>query len=453
MMRSTAFVAFLLFPILPWPSNAQAASAGPQNASEGTTQIATLPSPTPAPQSDAKVPAKGQKKAKNEKNGQPSAGTNPPKLQIHTLSGTTFDWDKVLLPMADKVQVNPSKLNQEKKETGPKTPTPILLINGHEISGNAIPNSWLQSGQMFTLTVLQPSQPGECRANEQAPMSNSRGQSSPLLPNLTSNVDNSISIPEMKFVDTRWLQSKLKQAAQAIGSIAPWNATPITSQYGAYQGVTNSSSNFALQLNPATATVPSAPQATGTPTAPTSTSLSSLGILAQEVQLNAELLKYQSLYNGAASDNLRLQPDGTVLGSRRQVTRELPVTVQGTPPYRDAVAEVRVVMVPTKSPGSGLSVVNLIPEALTYNVAKVTSNTSQFGAGVNVSLIGVGATGGKSKSSLYLAKDTDTVALQYATPSARPDSDLKRPFLDSFRNTVSTGPCEATTNDSWGKAQ
>jgi hypothetical protein len=65
-----------------------------------------------------------------------------------------------------------------------------------------------------------------------------------------------------------------------------------------------------------------------------------------------------------------------------------------------------------QSPSSPLSVINLLPASNTYNVARATTNTKQFGAGVTLDQIGVGATGGKTKSTLYLAKDTDTIALQ-----------------------------------------
>ena len=207
------------------------------------------------------------------------------------------------------------------------------------------------------------------------------------------------------------------------------------------------------------ASVPSQPTASGA-LSPTSTiAPSSYDALTQQVELNSELLTYQVLFGGLASDNSYISSNGSVGGARRQITLAFPISVTPFAKYKGAVAEVRVFMLPTKPHISGtdthdstnppLSVVNLLPASNTYNVAKAATNTKQFGAGVTLDLIGVGATGGKTKSTLYLAKDSDTTALQYTNPIAGIDKDSKRPITMTFRSLLPMGPCDATSQVQW----
>jgi hypothetical protein len=102
-----------------------------------------------------------------------------------------------------------------------------------------------------------------------------------------------------------------------------------------------------------------------------------------------------------------------------------------------------------KAQGPKMSLVNLLPASNTYNVAQATTSTKQFGAGVTFSLIGVGVNGGKTKSALYLAKDTDTIALEYSNPAEARDNDAKKPLLATFRNMLPMGECDATRENAW----
>jgi hypothetical protein len=214
--------------------------------------------------------------------------------------------------------------------------------------------------------------------------------------------------------------------------------------------------------------IPAQPTATGALSPPSNIGLSPVNVLTQEVELNSELLTYQTLYNGLASDNLQISSNGAVGGARRQVTLAFPITVNPYTPYPGAVAEVRIFMLPAKGVAvrgaksksltgailtapPNLSVVNLLPASNTYNVAQATTSTNQFGAGVTFDLIGVGVNAGKTKSTLYLAKDTDTMALQYSNPAEDPDKDEKKPLISTFRELLPTGECAATSRDAWTK--
>ena len=101
---------------------------------------------------------------------------------------------------------------------------------------------------------------------------------------------------------------------------------------------------------------------------------------------------------------------------RDQVTLGFGVNI--TPPrqYKKAAAEVRVYIVPPTGQDP-VSVANLLPAEKTYNVARVTSHQDSFGAGVALSPISLGVSTGRSKDRLYLARDTDTVAVLYKSDS------------------------------------
>jgi hypothetical protein len=146
------------------------------------------------------------------------------------------------------------------------------------------------------------------------------------------------------------------------------------------------------------------------PTAPTNIGVSSQDILAEQVQLNSQITTLRMALQGALSDQY-LVAAGKTLGNRQQTTLGINISLDPQPRYKHAVAEVRIWVYAMG--GKPVSIVNLLPTAKTYNVAKITSNQKAFGAGVVIDPVNVGAAGGKTKNRLYLAKDTDTVAVEY----------------------------------------
>lgn len=177
-------------------------------------------------------------------------------------------------------------------------------------------------------------------------------------------------------------------------------------------------------------TVPTAPTATPL-SAPTNVSVSASDMLAEQVQLNSQLQIYQMLLQGSQSDQFLLK-NSRAVAARAQTTIGFQISVSPPRQFKHAVAEVRVVIVPHPTPdrhfvpGTGnVSVVNLLPSQKTYNVAKITSNQKAFGAGAVIEQVNVGFTTGKSKDRLYLAKDTDTVALEFPNLTV---SDLQPPL-------------------------
>jgi hypothetical protein len=176
-------------------------------------------------------------------------------------------------------------------------------------------------------------------------------------------------------------------------------------------------------------TVPTAPTSTAF-NAPTNIGVSSGDILTEQVELNAQITTLRLLLQGALSDQYVIRQTRPV-ATRKQTTLGFTITLDPPRQFRHAIAEVRVLIVP--DPGlDGVSIVNLLPAEKTYNVAKITSHQDSFGAGVAVVPVSVGVNAGRSKDRLYLAKDTDTLALQYPPPvplsSSTALGHIPRPF-------------------------
>jgi hypothetical protein len=162
-----------------------------------------------------------------------------------------------------------------------------------------------------------------------------------------------------------------------------------------------------------TPTIPTAPTSTAL-NAPSNVGISSADILTEQVQLNSQITTLRLLLQGATSDQY-LTAESRATGLRQQTTIGFAVSLDPPRQYKHAVAEVRIIIVPPVG-RDGVSIMTLLPSEKTYNVAKVTSHQNAFGAGVAVSPVTVGVNTGKSKDRLYLAKDTDTIALQYKEP-------------------------------------
>jgi hypothetical protein len=218
--------------------------------------------------------------------------------------------------------------------------------------------------------------------------------------------------------------------------------------------VTNTGSTTNNQ-NQATITTPSvsgtAPAAlTATPlTAPSNVGVSSADVLAEQVQLNSQITMLRMLLEGALSDQY-LVKNSRAVGKRQQTTLGFSVALDPARQFKHAVAEIHVILIPTTvGRSAGPSIMNLLPSEKTYNVAKVTSSQKAFGGGAVIEPIAFGVSTGKSKDRLYLAKDTDTLALQFPLPLLPGDSEtvetpLPQKVHDIFKTIIdfhSLGGC------------
>lgn len=158
-----------------------------------------------------------------------------------------------------------------------------------------------------------------------------------------------------------------------------------------------------------------------TPTLPGQTSMfsfqpqfgiSAQDLLAEQTSLFYQIVNLRLLLDRSITDRLKIEntEHGSNLIKRDQIVVGFQISIDAA--EKDAVAEAEITI-----GGTEVSLVSLMPKDKTYNVASVTKDSKAIDLGAVVQFIGVGATAGKTQESLYLVKDTDTVALE------RPDND------------------------------
>jgi hypothetical protein len=168
-----------------------------------------------------------------------------------------------------------------------------------------------------------------------------------------------------------------------------------------------------------------------TPTAPSQTSMfsfqpafgiSAQDLLAEQTSLFYQIVNLRLLLDRSISDRLDIKVEGntTTTVKRDQFVVGFQISIDAA--YKDAVAEAEITIA-----GTDVSLVSLMPQDKTYNVASVTKDAKAIDMGAVVQFLGIGATVGKTQESLYLVKDTDTVALE------RPATDGTVRFAWQFR--------------------
>lgn len=135
--------------------------------------------------------------------------------------------------------------------------------------------------------------------------------------------------------------------------------------------------------------------------------LSAQDLLAEQTSLFYQIVNLRLLLDRSISDRLEIKSTGNGTSSvkRDQFVVGFQISIDAA--HKDAVAEAEITV-----NGSELSLVSLMPQDKTYNVASVTKDSKAFDMGAVVQLIGVGAGFSKTQESVYLVKDTDTVALE-----------------------------------------
>ena len=202
-------------------------------------------------------------------------------------------------------------------------------------------------------------------------------------------------------------------ASSSTGSLQTTNGGNTSTTINNQQGTTSSNSTTTT-LNGQAGTVAPVPVSNAFAAPTSSLGLSSADMLTEQVQLNSQITTLRLLLQGALSDQY-LVKNNRAIGQRQQTTIGFGISLNPPKRFRHAVAEVRV-WVHSNDNLDEVNVVNLLPADKTYNVAKITSHQSAFGAGVVVEPVSLSGAVGRSKDRLYLAKDTDTVALQYQPP-------------------------------------
>ena len=137
--------------------------------------------------------------------------------------------------------------------------------------------------------------------------------------------------------------------------------------------------------------------------------ISAQDLLAEQTSLFYQIANLRLLLDRSITDRVKIKNAGrtTTLETRDQVVVGFQISIDAA--HKDAIAEAEITIT-----GPDVSLVSLMPQDKTYNVASVTKDSKAIDMGAVVQFVGVGANIGKTQESLYLVKDTDTVALERA---------------------------------------
>ncbi|MFN3648971.1 MAG: hypothetical protein ACK47B_05260 [Armatimonadota bacterium] len=285
---------------------------------------------------------------------------------------------------------------------------------------------------------------------------------------------NGISIGQIKLYDERALRVMLRQAEASLAALRVYQQDTLTGALGRTQGVTVDERTLALQVMqpplagadgaapnpvPAPAVAPSTLSATGT------VGIGSQDLLMEQEALNYQITNLRLLLQGAISDRVARTTSGPsrTESARFQAILGFQISIDTPERYKNRVAEVEVTLPsPSKTARSegqdrvqiaslaappisertlhdDWSLVSLLPKEKTYNVAALRRDATSIGFGVVTNVISLGGQGGRARETLYLVKDTDTVALERSTPSGKGEP-LK--FAWQFRPTLGRSAVE-----------
>jgi len=290
---------------------------------------------------------------------------------------------------------------------------------------------------------------------------------------------NGIIVGRPKLFDERALQAMLRQAETNLASLRFFSQDPLAQALGRVQGATLDATAASFQLTPlpipgvktettntsgtetkvvttgekdgstTTTTDPNSKQVqtvdrgqvTVQPppasipasafTAPAVNGIASQDLLAEQEALTFQVINLRLLLQGALSDRIAQSTTqindkaGNYYGDRVQAVIGIPITLDAPHHYKNRVAEVvMTVHPPAESPAieqdAGVSLVTMFPREKTYNVAAVRRSATNIGLGAVVQVFSVGFSGSRNRETLYLVKDTDTVAVQRLGPALTP---------------------------------
>lgn len=164
-------------------------------------------------------------------------------------------------------------------------------------------------------------------------------------------------------------------------------------------------------LTPQTVQAPPATSATFTQT---TLGIQSGDLLAEQTNLAAQYVNLRLLLQRSLSDRVVIRSNGTSQ-HRSQPVYGFQISIDPPPQYRDAVAEAVVTIAAPEDDQRDLGaprLVTLLPKEKTYNVAAVTNRARAFSLGAIVQVVNAGVAFNNSRETLYVVKDTDTVALE-----------------------------------------
>jgi hypothetical protein len=238
--------------------------------------------------------------------------------------------------------------------------------------------------------------------------------------------DNGIYVGNPKVYDEASLENLQRATLAKVAQLSGFDQLSLTKNLGTLQGASADQTQVAAQVSglpkpgaTAQAVSPNSPTQPTLPsfTLPSSFSPSAADLLNEQTQLNFQLTNLQLLLQGAVSDQF---VDGTAVG-RPRVTLGFPITVTVPPgfQYREAVAEVEISVCSQPAfydeslgkSSNAPSVVNLIPQEKTYNVASIVSKTTSIGGGAVAGVVNFGGGLLRGHQTFYIVQDVDTLAI------------------------------------------
>lgn len=244
------------------------------------------------------------------------------------------------------------------------------------------------------------------------PQANITGAQTNLGPQSPS--DNGIFVDRPKVYDQATLQALLAAVEKNLASLNAFTSTNLTGGLGTLQGGIATQSALAGQLSTGgtTPTIPSLPT-TPSFSVPTAFSPSSADLFSEETQLGFQIVSLQLLLQGARSD--QVTPNTNF--PRTLVTLGFPISVNVPPgyQYQNAVAEVEVsVCAPgdSTSESETPSLVTILPQAKTYNVASIVNKSMQLSGGAVAQVFNFGGSFLRGRQTYFLMQDQDTIAFQ-----------------------------------------
>jgi hypothetical protein len=220
-------------------------------------------------------------------------------------------------------------------------------------------------------------------------------------------------VASVKVYDEGSLESLLNTTRASLAQLNGFDQVSLISHLGAIQGSTAEQSQNSLQISGgASGTAPNnsaPPAAPPTYTLPSTFQTSASDFLNEQMQLSLQMVNIQLMLQGSLNDQID-QRSGM---AKTRTTLGFPINIR-VPlgfRYQGAVAEVEV-SVCAPDGLSEPSLVTLLPQEKTYNVASLVSKSSAIGGGAVAGIVNVGGNFLRSRQTYYLVKDQDTLAMQ-----------------------------------------
>jgi hypothetical protein len=193
---------------------------------------------------------------------------------------------------------------------------------------------------------------------------------------------------------------------------------------------TGSSSERSSEKAAITPATPSIPSQTSAFNLQPNFGLSSQDLLAEQMSLTYQVMNLRMLLDRSLTDRIYKQrkPNddfgGATFGLRQQAIVGFQISIDTPQKYKNALAEIEI-SITSKCPfNEPPSLVSLLPRDKTYNVATISKDVKSFGGAAVFQILSVGVASSNSRETLYLVRDTDTVALE-RLPESRDVKSIK----------------------------